>query len=239
MFSVDEFLNGLAPGFRWDLVWFKGKSGLKGSMPTIEYHCPKCAHTFKQVVFRGDEKQPRPCPKCKSTEVKPSLRAESLFNGISNFSSLAGDTNWTRWGRGRGCHITLYQGSKTLLCGWLSSDRLQSELLPAHVNGTIRDSEGDRPKQLCLRLAGAQAIRDWWKTSSCRCRSGTEKLHVLGVLWPIRSDCSGCHSAAEPFTDDFVKKPSQSPKDKNSTAGEFDNVSEAPILLIDKNRVFV
>ena len=62
-------------------------------MPTIEYHCAKCAHTFERVVFRGDEEQPGPCPKCKSTEVKPSLKAESLFNGIAHFSSLAKDTN--------------------------------------------------------------------------------------------------------------------------------------------------
>jgi len=66
-------------------------------MPTIEYKCGNCDHLFKTVVFRGDEETEPPCPKCKSPLTKSLPKSESLFKGISNFSTLAKDTNWARW----------------------------------------------------------------------------------------------------------------------------------------------
>ena len=62
-------------------------------MPTIEYKCGNCDHLFKAVVFRGDKETEPLCPKCKSALVKSLPRSESLFKGISNFSTLAKDTN--------------------------------------------------------------------------------------------------------------------------------------------------
>jgi hypothetical protein len=62
-------------------------------MPSIECKCLECSHMFKQIVFRGDEDQPVICPECKSDRIKLSHEPPGLFNGISNFSSLAGDTN--------------------------------------------------------------------------------------------------------------------------------------------------
>ena len=62
-------------------------------MPTIEYKCGNCNHLFKAVVFRGDKQTEALCPKCKSSLTKSLPRSESLFKGISNFSTLVKDTN--------------------------------------------------------------------------------------------------------------------------------------------------
>jgi putative FmdB family regulatory protein len=62
-------------------------------MPNIEYHCRHCGHTFQQVVLRGEEKQPATCPRCKARDAQPAKSAESLFDGIASFSTLAKDTN--------------------------------------------------------------------------------------------------------------------------------------------------
>ncbi len=62
-------------------------------MPTIEYKCGDCDHLFKEVVFRGDPEAEPSCPKCKSPLTQSLPRSESLFKGISNFSTLAKDTN--------------------------------------------------------------------------------------------------------------------------------------------------
>ncbi len=62
-------------------------------MPIIEYKCGNCDHLFKAIVFRGDKETDPPCPKCKSPFAKTLPRSESLFKGISNFSTLAKDTN--------------------------------------------------------------------------------------------------------------------------------------------------
>jgi putative FmdB family regulatory protein len=66
----------------------------KGSgMPTIEYNCKDCDHTFNGVVLRGEEGKKVPCPKCRSKAVIQSKPPTSLFNGISSFSTLSKDTN--------------------------------------------------------------------------------------------------------------------------------------------------
>lgn len=38
-------------------------------MPTYEYSCPKCGHTFEQFQSMNDEPLKK-CPKCKKTGVK-------------------------------------------------------------------------------------------------------------------------------------------------------------------------
>ncbi len=62
-------------------------------MPTLDYTCPACKHTFKRVVLRGDEDRKTPCPNCRHKIVVPSETSASLFNGIANFSELSKDTN--------------------------------------------------------------------------------------------------------------------------------------------------
>ena len=62
-------------------------------MPTIEYKCENCDHLFKTVVFRGDKETEPPCPKCKSLLAKALPGSKSIFKGISNFGTLAKDTN--------------------------------------------------------------------------------------------------------------------------------------------------
>ena len=65
-------------------------------MPHIEFQCKTCGHRFERLVFRGEEKNRFSCPECGEKDpagIKPLPGAESLFEGIANFSSLAGDTN--------------------------------------------------------------------------------------------------------------------------------------------------
>jgi putative FmdB family regulatory protein len=62
-------------------------------MPTIEYKCENCGHPFKMVVFRGDKETEARCPKCNSPRTKSLPKSESVFNGISNFSTFLKDTN--------------------------------------------------------------------------------------------------------------------------------------------------
>ncbi len=62
-------------------------------MPTAEFKCQVCDHTFNRVVLRGEEDRKAPCPKCQGKAALVSKPPSSLFNGISNFSSLSKDTN--------------------------------------------------------------------------------------------------------------------------------------------------
>jgi len=62
-------------------------------MPTIEYKCEKCDNLFKIVVFRGDKEFKAHCPKCKNPCTQSLPKSESVFNGISNFSTFLKDTN--------------------------------------------------------------------------------------------------------------------------------------------------
>lgn len=62
-------------------------------MPSVEYNCRNCGHSFKRLVFLDDKEEKPLCPECKSPDVEKSLTAASLFKGISSLSSLAGDTN--------------------------------------------------------------------------------------------------------------------------------------------------
>ena len=63
------------------------------TMPTIEYTCQRCRHSFQRIVLRGEEIQPEACPECRFEGAKPVLRTTSLFDGIARFSSLSDDTN--------------------------------------------------------------------------------------------------------------------------------------------------
>ena len=65
-------------------------------MPTIDYLCQNCDHAFRALSFRGDETGDAVCPVCGSHGIKPEPKPEGVFDGISNFSSLAGDSNLTR-----------------------------------------------------------------------------------------------------------------------------------------------
>jgi len=62
-------------------------------MPTIDYTCPCCDHSFKRVVLRGEMPTPATCPHCQTPDVKPLQGPKGLFNGIAPFSGLANDTN--------------------------------------------------------------------------------------------------------------------------------------------------
>ena len=61
-------------------------------MPSVEYTCEQCSHTFKRVILRGGTPPMERCPRCGS-EVKPDKSNAGLFDGIQPFSSLGKDTN--------------------------------------------------------------------------------------------------------------------------------------------------
>ena len=60
-------------------------------MPKYEYNCDQCGHSFERLVFMGDEETLIPCPRCGKKDVTRMAGADSLFDGISNFSALAKD----------------------------------------------------------------------------------------------------------------------------------------------------
>jgi putative FmdB family regulatory protein len=62
-------------------------------MPTIDYTCSHCGHSFQRVILKGEEDRPVTCPHCKARDAKPVKGAESLFDGIASFSTLAKDTS--------------------------------------------------------------------------------------------------------------------------------------------------
>jgi putative FmdB family regulatory protein len=62
-------------------------------MPTIDYTCQCCGHSFKRVILMDQEPPLAACPRCKAPEVKPIRGSTGLFNGIAPFSRLANDTN--------------------------------------------------------------------------------------------------------------------------------------------------
>ena len=62
-------------------------------MPTREYHCGKCGHDFKQLVFQGDDEAPQKCPECGHPQIDAAKPPPRLFNGIANHSDLAEDSN--------------------------------------------------------------------------------------------------------------------------------------------------
>ena len=63
------------------------------AMPKIDYHCEQCGHDFVRVGLQTEPVAGMQCPKCKGAQVKPVKGPARLFNGISNFSALAKDTN--------------------------------------------------------------------------------------------------------------------------------------------------
>jgi putative FmdB family regulatory protein len=62
-------------------------------LPTADYTCKTCQHTFSRVVLRGEEDAPAECPRCRSRKVVRLPAAEGLFGGIAPFSGLGKDTN--------------------------------------------------------------------------------------------------------------------------------------------------
>ena len=62
-------------------------------MPQVAYQCRQCGEHFRRVVFLGDEQIRPKCPVCGTAEVKMETAADSLFEGIASFSSLARDRN--------------------------------------------------------------------------------------------------------------------------------------------------
>jgi putative FmdB family regulatory protein len=62
-------------------------------MPIVEYTCPQCGQRFKRVVMRGDPVTAAACPACRRADVPPLRGPQALFEGIADFSELAGDTN--------------------------------------------------------------------------------------------------------------------------------------------------
>ncbi len=44
-------------------------------MPSYEYHCHKCGHTFETMRRVEERDQPLPCPECESTRVERKLSA--------------------------------------------------------------------------------------------------------------------------------------------------------------------
>ena len=62
-------------------------------MPTSEFKCRRCGHTFQRLTLKGDDGIKVPCPKCHCRDVKPAMQSPRLFDGIAAFSSLAKDTD--------------------------------------------------------------------------------------------------------------------------------------------------
>ncbi|MFZ0610823.1 MAG: zinc ribbon domain-containing protein [Desulfobacterales bacterium] len=62
-------------------------------MPSVEFICSACGHTFSRVVFKGDDTPGTVCPRCGSDRIRTSPTSESLFDGIASFSSLSTDVN--------------------------------------------------------------------------------------------------------------------------------------------------
>jgi putative FmdB family regulatory protein len=62
-------------------------------MPIKEYQCRQCGNNFKTVLFQGDEEKNPACPNCRSLDLERPNGSTSIFNGISNFSALAKDSN--------------------------------------------------------------------------------------------------------------------------------------------------
>jgi len=62
-------------------------------MPTIDYQCRECHHSFSRMVLRGEENRVGRCPNCRSKTARPIRPNRGLFDGISNFSNLSKDTN--------------------------------------------------------------------------------------------------------------------------------------------------
>ncbi len=62
-------------------------------MPKVNYNCNQCGYSYTKIFMMGDKEEMPICPKCKSTQVVKSKGPERLFEGISNYSSMAKDTN--------------------------------------------------------------------------------------------------------------------------------------------------
>jgi len=62
-------------------------------MPSIEFKCRECGHAFSRVALRGEAARVIVCPQCRRKTAHPAKPPESLFNGISSFSTLSKDTN--------------------------------------------------------------------------------------------------------------------------------------------------
>jgi rubrerythrin len=62
-------------------------------MPWVVWKCRQCAHEFKRLLLIGEKPSFGKCPKCGATDSDAMVSGQPLFEGISSFSSLDGDTN--------------------------------------------------------------------------------------------------------------------------------------------------
>ena len=62
-------------------------------MPSVDFVCKDCGHTFTRLVFKGDDTSGTVCPCCGSGSIKTQPISESLFDGIVSISSLLKDVN--------------------------------------------------------------------------------------------------------------------------------------------------
>ena len=62
-------------------------------MPSVDFVCKDCGHTFTRLVFKGDDTSETVCPRCGSGSIKTQSISESLFDGIASSSSLSKDVN--------------------------------------------------------------------------------------------------------------------------------------------------
>jgi putative FmdB family regulatory protein len=62
-------------------------------MPTIEYYCNRCGHTFQQLHFSGDAVAAPLCPQCRSDQVRKMPGQQKLFGNLPDSSTLSKDRN--------------------------------------------------------------------------------------------------------------------------------------------------
>jgi len=62
-------------------------------LPTADYTCKTCRHSFSRVVLRGEEDAPTECPRCRSRAVVRLPAAEGLFDGSAPLIRPGNDTN--------------------------------------------------------------------------------------------------------------------------------------------------
>ena len=58
-------------------------------MPTVEYICQACKHTFSRLIFLDDPVKKQRCPACGAENARLQPGQKNLFRGIANFSELA------------------------------------------------------------------------------------------------------------------------------------------------------
>lgn len=59
-------------------------------MPIYEFRCPRCGHTFEELIFRQSEISELTCPKCGSQEIRQLMSAFSSGGNASSGKSSCG-----------------------------------------------------------------------------------------------------------------------------------------------------